>query len=421
MKKIINKLFSMKVAIAILILLIIACVAGSIITQGYSQNYYLNFYSEKTVHLIMALGLNDVFHTWWFVTLTIFLCISLIGCNLIRYKPIVNKMKSYNKENFIKNDLVLTVDYNPSLLFKKLGFNKTEQKEDYIYASKNLIGLWGAWLTHLGIFVIIIGFALGQITTIKYTVYGCVGDELPVEDTNLILKINSFNINLRDDETVEQYISNITVINNSTGVAETGETSVNHPASLHGYKIYQNSTGWAAKVNFIENDQLLESTRLCAGEYVSVASLPGLDILFNAFYPDYIQIDGKPATLSSQLVNPGYLYTVYYNNNLIGMNVLNGDYISLEGPNGEDFKITFTDPESYSLLQLKKDNSVGVVFGGSVILLIALFIAFYMPTKEMYAEKENDKWNIYVKSRKGNVLLKDQIILEDQNVRKEKS
>lgn len=417
MKKILNKLFSMKVAIVILILLIIACVAGSVIVQGYSQNYYLNIYSEQIVHLIIAFGLNDVFHTWWFAVLTIFLCVSIIGCNLLRYKPIVNKMKSYKKENFIKNDLVLTTNYSPVELFAKTGFKKLDKQDKTIYASKNLIGLWGAWLTHLGILIIIIGFAIGQTTTVKYTVYGCVNDTLPVEGTDLELTINSFDINLREDETVEQYISNITLTNTKTGVSQSGDTSVNHPSTLHGYKVYQNSTGWAARVCFWNGEDVLECTKLCAGEYMSVSSLPGLYILFNAFYPDYINVDGTPMSQSSKLNNPGYLYTVYYNDNLLGMNVLNQDYISLEGPNGEDFRITFTEPEPYSLLQLKKDNSISIVLSGSLVLLAALYIAFYMPTMEMLAEEKDGKWNIYIKSKKGNVLLKDQILLEDQNLR----
>lgn len=420
MKKILNILFSMKVALGILLLLIIACLAGSVIVQGYSQNYYMNIYSETVVHLIMAFGLNDVFHTWWFIVLTVFLCVSLIGCNLLRYKPIINRMKSYKKENFIKNDLVLSVDYDPEELFNKVGFRKVDKEDTSIYASKNTIGLWGAWLTHLGILIIIIGFAFGQTTTAKYTVYGCVNDTLPVEGTDLQLTINSFDINLREDETVEQYISNITVTNTTTGVAQSGDTSVNHPCKLHGYKVYQNSTGWAARVCFWNGEEVLECERLCAGEYMSVDSLPGLYILFNAFYPDYVNVNGTPKTASSQLNNPGYLYTVYYNNNLLGMNVLNEDYISLEGPNGEDFRITFSDPEPYSLLQLKRDNSTGVVFVGAIILLVALYIAFYMPTMEMLADKEEDKWKVYVRSRKGTVLLKEQLLLADQNLKEGK-
>lgn len=420
MKKILNKLFSMKVAIAILILLIIACVCGSVIVQGYSQNYYLNIYSEKTVHLIMALGLNDVFHTWWFIILTIFLCISILGCNLLRYKPIINKMKSYKKENFIKNDLVLNCEYYPEELFEKTGFKKIQKDNNTLYSCKNLIGLWGAWLTHLGILIIIVGFAIGQVTTVKYTVYGCVNDTLQVEDTDLELTINSFDINLREDETVEQYISNITLTDNKTGQSFSGDTSVNHPSTLHGYKVYQNSTGWAARVCFWNGEEVLECTKLCTGEYMTIENLPGLYVLFNAFYPDYVNVDGNPMSQTSKLNNPGYLYTVYYNNNILGMNVLNKDYISLEGPNGEDFRITFQDPEPYSLLQLKKDNSTGIVFVGSILLLIALYIAFYMPTMEMLAEEKDGKWDVYIKSKKGNVLLKDRIILENQNIRGKK-
>lgn len=409
MKKTLRKVFSMKVSLIILGLLIGACLIGSFITQQMSEAYYLNNYPTFG-HIIIALSLDDVFHTWWFICLSAFLCISLLGCNLIRFKSIYRQMQNLNLSHFRKNEAVIEVDEKPVELFKKMGFHQIEQQEHLIYASKNKIGYFGAWLCHLGILIIILGFGYGQASTQKYTVYGIVGEKLAVEDTNLQLTIDDFHVDLRDDETVEQYISQVTLDNIETKESEKGETSVNHPASLLGYKVYQNSTGYACDISFYVNDELSQKEVVYQGEYMSIEAIDGLHVLLRAFYPDFVMVNNQPMTQSSQLNNPGYLYAVYYKDQMIGMNVLNDDYISLDGPNGEACKITFDHPQPYSLLQIKKDPSTFVALIGGLITFLSLIICFEMPPCEMYSELEDRRWKIYIKSKKSTILLKDKLL-----------
>ncbi len=410
-----NVLFSMRTAIILLLILACACVLGSVIPQGELEAYYTGYYSEKAAQLILLLDLDDVFHSWWFIILTIALCLNLLGCNLLRFPVLIRQMKQeYTPEKRMENwdgKETAILKEHPEKLFSALHFSKTvtavtDQGQTYLYGVRNKIGIWGAWLTHLGMLIIIVGFALGQIFQQKYTVYGVVGETLPVEGTSYEVTIDDFNVYLREDETVEQYVSDLTVTNTETGESVSGETSVNHPLNVGGLKLYQNSTGWAADVMVYRDDELIQSEILCAGEHLTLNDERHLTLAFNAFYPDYVQNDGTPMSASSELNNPGYLYTLYYHEGVLGMNVLTGD----EEITVENLRITFSDPQQFTLIQLKSDPYTWIALVGGVLILAALFLSFYTRTEELWAvEQQDGSWKVAGYSRKGGILFRERI------------
>lgn len=410
-----NILFSMRTAIILLLLLTVACVVGSVLPQGELEAYYTGYYTGKLSQIILLLDLDDVFHSYWFIILTIALCLNLLGCNLLRFPVLLRQMKGeYTAEKRLAKwngeaDVVLNKD--PEELFKALHFSKTEavktaKGEKCRYAVRNKLGIWGAWMTHLGMLVIIVGFALGQMFTQKYTVYGVKGETLPVEGTSYEVTIDNFQTLLREDETVEQYVSDLTITDTATGQSISGEAAVNHPMKAMGLKLYQNSTGWAANIVVSRGGELIQSEILCAGEHLAIADMPDLVVAFNAFYPDYVLYDGKPATASSDLNNLGYLYTLYYQGEVLGMNVLLGNQpITID-----DLSIVFLDPQQYTLIQLKRDPFTGIALIGAVLILVALFLSFYLRTEELWAVEQPDgSWQVAGYSRKGGILFHERI------------
>lgn len=420
-----KKLFSMKVALVILGLLVVSCVAGSVIPQGEIDAYYTAAYSRNMGMLILLTGLNDVFHCWWFAVLTVFLCVNLLGCNLIHFPLILKNMRSgYTPQRFRASwkGEADAVTENPEALFAALGFRKVQTVEEaegeYRYAVRNRIGLWGAWLTHLGLLIIIVGFALGQMFTVKYTVYGVPGQTKQVGDTAYTLTIDSFEVALRADETVEQYTSTLTLTDTAQRTSQSGETSVNHPMNAMGMKLYQNSTGWAANVLIFKGEELLQSEILCAGEAIAVKGLEDLVLSFNAFYPDYVMTEGGPATASSQLRNPAYFYTLYYQEGVLGMNVLEAD----QRITVEDYSFLFLDPQQYTLIQVKRDPFTSLAALGGLVMMVALLLAFYIRTEELMAVRQDDgTWAFVGRSRKGGILFKESIREKALELQKEKT
>lgn len=419
MKKLGRVLFSMRTALIILFLLIAACVAGSVIPQQEIEAYYTGYYPERVGWLILLLGLNDVFHSLWFLLLTAFLCVNLLGCNLIHFPGLIRRTRTgFTPEKFLAawdGTPDVTVS-DPTPLFAGMGFRRVQSREGLHYAVRHRAGLWGAWLTHLGMLIIIAGFALGQMATVKYTVYGVPGQVKPVADTNYDLRIDGFSVLLRRDSTVEQYVAELTLSDRVTGASKSGIASVNHPMQAMGMKLYQNSTGWAANVQVYKGEELIQQALVCAGEHLEIDDVPGLVLAFRAFYPDYIRgEDGAPTTASPELKNPAYLYTLYYEEGVLGMNVLQAD----ERITVEDYSIIFKDPQQYTLIQLKDDPFTWLAAVGGVVIVIALLLAFYLRTEELLAVKQENGWAVVGRSKKGGVLFRESLLEKAEALQKE--
>ena len=403
---------SMRFAIILLAALAAACSVASLVTQGQDYAWYAQRYSDRTAALILALGLDDAFHSGWFILINGFLCLNLLLCSVSRLPRLIERTRAeadpkaaLRGEGGVRAEGVA----DPKAAFARLRMGKpvetaTEDGRRALFASKNRIGLWGAWVCHVGILLLIAGFSLGQATQKQYAVYGAPGQAKAIDDTGYVLAIDDFRIALREDDTVEQYTADITVTG-PDGLSEGAEISVNNPAALFGMKFYQNSTGWAATVRVAEGGEPLQEAILCAGEYLRVADKPDLVIDFNAFYPDYVQSAGSmPATATGQLNNPAYLYSVYYLEQMIGMNVLmEGEKLTID-----DYTVTFSEPQPYTLIQIKADRFTGLALLGGLITTLGLLLAFYVQPAKAWAVQEADgRWTLRGESRKGGALFRE--------------
>ena len=451
-RKVLKFLSSMKFALILLLILAAACAFGSFITQGQSYDWYAAAYSEQMAALIKLLSLDDVFHSIWFVGITLFLCVNLLLCNVLRVSGLVRQYRSYaspakgmliapedapeaadhndpetmqnDSEPVQNSDQSRVREQNPAQgpspaairvpgkeearkMFSEMGFHAVQESDRFLYASRFRIGLWGAWICHLGILLLIAGFGLGQMTKKEYSVYGVPGQSMAVGDTDYVVSIEDFRIGLREDDTVEQYTADITVRKISEGRSESASISVNHPATLFGMKFYQNSTSWAALATVLKDGEEIQQEVVCAGDYLRVRDKEGLVILLSAVYPDYYRDPvAGPSTRSSAFNNPGYLYRAYYMNQVIGMNVLTGDdEITID-----EYTVRFSDPRAYTLIQIKQDRFTLLALLGGLVTMFGLILAFYLQPQRMWASAGPDgSWYVNGASRKGNTLFQEKL------------
>ena len=412
-KKVIKFLSSMQFAVFLLVLLAAACCAGSFITQGQTFEWYAQMYSERTAGLILALQLDDAFHSWWFILISAFLCLNLLFCNVVRLPSLIERTKKESDpERIIKGPHTCEARVkDANAVFRRMHMPEpktvTADGKTVRVSKKNTIGIWGAWVTHVGVLLLIAGFSLGQMLKQEYTVYGVPGQIKPVADTGYFVEIDDFRTLRNEDGSLNQYVTDITVRNMSTSADSTGvkaSVTVNGPASIYGWRYYQNSTGWAADITILKNGEPLQEEVLCAGESLRVADLPDLVIVLNAVYPDLVYSgQGMPTTASDELNHPGYLYSVYYRNEILGMNVLDGE----EPLTIDDYTVTFHDPQSYTLIQVKKDSFAWLAFAGAVITMLGLLLSFYLQPSAVWAVEDGEESTMFGYSRKGGIIFRE--------------
>ena len=154
---------------------------------------------------------------------------------------------------------------------------------------------------------------------------------------------------------------------------------------------------------FLDGEPLQQEV-LCAGETLSVKGKEGLVILLNALYPDYVIRDGAPATASDEPNNPAYLYSVYYRDQLVGMNVLTeGEEITVDA-----CAVRFSDPQRYTLIQVKRDPFTPLALVGGLVTLLGLVLAFCLQPARVWATRNPDTtWTLRAQCRKGGTAFRE--------------
>ena len=430
LKKTWRFLTSMKFAILLLAVLTLACVFGSVIPQGGTLDEYLGAYGERGGALIVGLCLDDVFHSTWFLVLTVLLVCDLLYCNLIRLPSLLSRMKRFRDPQTAwrlseaaqafdeaetpageeaepkparrrQEPAVCTVKQVPdaaavfeTLHMKPVPGERAGRKT--LFAAQNSVGLWGAWVTHLGILLLIVGFTLGQTTRQLYTVHGVPGQTLPVGDTGCTLTINDFDVSLTDSGVASQFTSDVTM-RDPGGATESAVVSVNRPGDLFGYKVFQNSTGTAAKVTVTKDGAVVQEEVLCAGDYIYVLDTP-MALFFNGYYRDALDFGGMKAD--------AFAWSTYYNG------VYSETRYQAEGETAistDSIRVVFSEPQSYTLLQLKRERFIWLVLLGGLVTLAGLVLSFYLQPRRLWAEQTEAGWTVHGESRKGGALFRDRL------------
>lgn len=401
LRKIYKFIASMRFAIILLIAVAAVCVIGSLVPQGEQFAQYRDSYSERTAAFILAFRLDDVFHSWWFIVLVALLCLSVLLCNLSRVRVLIRQTKSAavpEQAIALPPDVTAAQIDDPEPVFRRLRFFRpvktTADGKEVVFAYRNRPGFWGAWICHIGIVLIVLGYALGQMTLFSATVYGTPGQTKPIEGTPCEVTIDDFRIERNETGFVEQYVTTLTVGSAETGKSQSGTSSVNHPAVLCGYKLYQTACGDAVRVTIAENGVPFESADLCVGEELTISFLPGLSLYFNAYEPDH---NGQPA----------YQILFFYQGQHmdVGKNYFApGGVIDLK-----PYTITLSEPVSYTLLRVKKDSFAWLVLVGAVLTALGLFLALYVVPETAWAVREDDgRWTLNGRSKKLAPLFKEQ-------------
>ena len=399
----------MPLAIGLLTVLAVACALSSLVTQGQPYSWYVSKYGERTAAVIIALHADDAYHSGWFLAITGFLCLNLIGCNLLRLPGLIRRFRRFRDPEAAAAAAPTRTEehlHNPETVFEALRMptpkvGKDTEDREILFSVKNRIGLWGAWICHLGILLLILGFALGQATGVQETVYGVPGQTKALGDTGLAVTIRDFEISLREDDTVEQYTADITVTERASGRAEDARISVNNPAKCFGWTFYQNSTGYASHVRILKDAKDLQEETLCVGESLAVMDKPELIIHFQAFYPDYLMTESGPATRSGQLNRPAWLYLVSYQGQVLGMNVLmEGEELTID-----EYTVLFDQPENYTLISAKRDPWTLLALVGGLITMLGLLLALYVRPVSLLAVRTGETWTVFGRCEKGGALF----------------
>lgn len=273
---------------ALLLLLIIALFSslGSFIEQDeplkfYRENYSSNhpIYGFIDSNLIINLGIDHIYRTWWFNMLLLCLGVCLISCTITRQFPLFLNSKEFffkqKKKSFTNLPFFVRIKNNyylkETILLKiqKMNFYIYQNKTN-IYAYKGLIGRISPIFVHFSLLLILGGAAFGAFKNFKAQELLPKGEVFHIQNPigvgwftsipNTTIRINDFWVEYEKNK-IHQFYSMLSILDNYGNELKTRTISVNNPLKYNGIDFYQsdwNLLGLRLKSENIGINKILE-------------------------------------------------------------------------------------------------------------------------------------------------------------------
>jgi len=242
----------LKFALFLLGIIAIISSIGSFLEQDepisfYEENYKDAIYGFINSSLIINLGLDHVYRTWWFLFLLILLGICLISCTITRQFPLFLISKDYlfktqkksflNFPFFIKLKNIFYLKETSLLKLQKLNFY-IFQRKNFVYGYKGLIGRISPILVHFSLILILLGSSIGAFENFKAQEMVGKGEVFHIQNVirvgwitkfpNLNIRVNDFWVEYEKNK-IHQFYSNLSILDNFGNEIKTQTISVNNP------------------------------------------------------------------------------------------------------------------------------------------------------------------------------------------------
>lgn len=420
-RRLIQLITDLRLAIVLLLLIALFSISGTLIEQGESPAFYQANYPEHPAlfgflswYIILAIGLNHVYSTWWFLSLLMLFGTSLTACTFTRQIPALKAARRWNfyekPRQFQKLALSAELDTGSvsSLipLLEKRGY-KIFEKEGSIYARKGIIGRIGPILVHGAILIILAGAIWGTFT-------GFVAQEMVPSGTafqvkNIIksgaisqsqipqdwgVRVNRFWIDYTPNGNIDQFYSDLSVINEKGEELKHKTIHVNEPMRYNGVTFYQTSWGIAGIKVKINNSPILQ---------LPMAQLPGQGggQLWGTWVPTKPDLSDGIVLLAKDLQGAMMVYDA------------KGNLASVIRPEMpvEVNGVTLTVKELIGStgLQIKADPGIPLVYTGFGLLMLGVMMS-YASHSQIWALQEGDRFYIGGKANRAQVAFERELI-----------
>ena len=399
-----NRLGNLQFAIVLLLLIAAFSSLGTFIEQGKDSSFYeLNypdlkpFFGFISAKVILFLGLDHVYTTWWFVLNILLFVISLFSCTLVRQLPSLkfsrlwrfyNTYQSMNKFN-VKSIVDNTSLTKLSFQLKNNNYNVVQEGQ-FIYAYKGLIGRISPVIVHASIILILFGSVIGSAS-------GFMTQELVPTNTLFHLRniINSgplsvvpqdiegyvadFKIAYSEEGVIDQFYSDLSLLDTNISLLSKKTIYVNEPLRYKGIVFYQTDWGIADLTLQIDGEQYAELP-------LSLVDAPSNNRFWISNFSRLNDLKIENVLLVLQDLTGKV--SLYDSDKNIIAEVQVGEEFSL---NGHTLRILSIVPSTG--LQVKSDPGTILVYIGFLMLMISTLLS-YVSYSQIWAFKNDN--NIYV-------------------------
>ena len=389
----------LRLAIGLLLVIAIASGIGTAIPQKESGAFYHQLYDgQPWLGLIkgdgvLALQLDHIYSSSWFLALLAWLALSLLLCSWRRQWPALqNAMRWVDYQSprqLSKLSVAETVaSQTPAASLVQLeGMLKAQgwQIQSHpgrLAARKGLLGRVGPMLVHAGMVVLMLGAAWGSLAGQRSEQFLAPGRTLDLLNSRgqsqLVVALDGFSVQRDPAGRPEQFTSQLRLLDGEAGPElKQAEISVNHPLRFKGITLYQADWSLAAITVQLGKSPLLQ---------LPLQPFPQLgEQIWGLVLPT--RPDGSEPVLLSLNNEAGPVDVYGADGQLLGQLVPGGGATEIKGL---PIRVASVLPASGILL--KKDPGVPLVYAGFAIALAGGGLSL-VATRQLWAIGEGEGEN----------------------------
>jgi cytochrome c biogenesis protein len=387
----------LRFAITILLIIALFSIIGTVIEQDQSiETYKLNYPITNQVFgflswdIILKFGLDHIYKTWWFITCIILFGVSLLTCTILQQLPglkISRRCQFFRTAQQFQRLKISTKlqEYN----FQKFLFKIKEtqysifQQKNIIYAYKGLIGRIAPIIVHFSMILILIGTVVGAVNGFKaqeivpktetFHIQNILSNGQFTSIPKVSTRINDFWITYTKQTTINQFYSDISILNIEGNEIERKTIFVNSPARYRGINYYQTDWNLLGLRIKDEQSQFLQYPLINLGN--------SQNKIWITWIPDSLELKQGIILLIDNLQGYCSIYNEF--GQFLGNLEINETF-------NNNFPITLVDILSSTGLQIKTDPGIPLIYTGFFFLMLSTLIS-YITYSQIWVIKDNKK------------------------------
>ncbi len=273
---------SVKLALFLLFILAATSIIGTIVPQNNPARFYTDQYGQNMANLMHTLNIQDMYNSWWFLSLLGIFSLNLIVCSLERIPNVIRLVRKDNlttkperlhkmglHKKFALTGSPAAIQQQVAEFMGKKGWKPdSRDKEDgtMFFSQKGGWTRFGVYIVHTSILVILLGAVIGSSMVAKKILhnpdFAFKGSIMVAEsqetdhifafqsgtkiDLGFTVRCNYFTIEYYNNGMPKTYLSKISILEDGKPVPlKGGKTEhfleVNTPLTYKGITFYQSS------------------------------------------------------------------------------------------------------------------------------------------------------------------------------------
>jgi cytochrome c biogenesis protein len=420
-------LADLRLSILLLLTIALFSMSGTVIEQGQSVEFYRTNYPENPAlfgflswKVLLALGLNHVYSTWWFLTLMILFGLSLATCTFTRQFPALKAARSWKfydqPRQFQKFALSTTVpaqSLDPLAQALQQKRYKVFQADNALYARKGLVGRIGPIIVHASMILILLGAIWGSLTGFMAQELVPSGESFRVQNIveagawarsqipkDWSMRVNRFWIDYTDAGDIDQFYSDLSVLDAQGNEVDRQTIHVNQPLRYQGVTVYQTDWSIAAVKVRVNNSPTFQ---------LPMARLPIAEgRIWGTWVPIKPDMSAGIALIARDLQSTVVIYDGA--GKLVG-SLRPGMSLTVDG-----VQLFFDGLVGSTGLQIKADPGIPFVYAGFGLLMLSVIMS-YVSHSQVWALLVDGQLSVGGRTNRAQILFERElvVILEQAN------